>query len=153
MKDPRITDLVKEEAEKMYEESGCLSLWMLTRRVARSIGISTEVIVWNLTGLGYVEIAQGAFVLKDDIESPKAKKLRDLDGTAFSFMLSNERAQDPVEQDFIERNKKGKKIQAKDYRIYSINALRSLATGKGIKGVFSMKKEELIKRITSKSSE
>jgi len=86
MKDPRIINLVKEEAEKMYEEKGSLILWMLTRRIARSIGVSTEIIVRHLTGLGYVEIVQGAFVLRDDRESPIAKKIRSIDGTAFKFM-------------------------------------------------------------------
>ena len=148
MKDPRITDLVKEEAEKMYAESGCLSLWMLTRRVARSIGLSTEIIVWNLTSLGYVEIAKGVFVFKDDSESPKAKKLRSQADINFSDF--DDMGQESLEQDFIQCNKKGKEIQEIDYTAYDINTLRAIASNKKIEGTFFMKKEELIERIKSK---
>jgi len=129
----------------MYEESGCLSLWMLTRRVARSIGVSTEVIVRHLTGLDYVEIVSGTFVLKADSESPKAKKLISLAEDDFSFMVSDEREGNPLGQEFIQ-----KETQKIDYTTYNINELRSIATGKGIKDAFFLTKEVLIKRIKAK---
>lgn len=65
-----IIDLVKEEAEKMYDESGCLNLWMLARRVS----FSTEIIEQHLTELGYVQISKGSFILKKDQGKAKVKK-------------------------------------------------------------------------------
>jgi len=67
-----IIDLVKEEAERMYDESGCLNLWMLARRV----GFSTEIIKQHLWKLGFVEddLRPGKFIRKEDRDKALAKE-------------------------------------------------------------------------------
>jgi len=136
-----IIDLVKEEAERMYDESGCLNLWMLARR----IGFSTEIIEQHLTELGYVQISKGSFILKDDRDKATAKEPKRLEDTDISsFKVSND-----IEfpnRDFIQDR------EGMDYTAYNIHELRSIASNKGIKVALSNTKGELIKKIKSKLS-
>ena len=141
MKDPRIMDLVKEEAEKMYDESSCLNLWKLSRRV----GFSTEIIEQHLTELGYVQISKGSFILKKDQGKAKVKKPECLAEPDLSVIVSND-IELPA-QDFIQQDWEGM-----DYTAYNIHELRSIASNKGIKVALSNTKGELIKKIKSKLS-
>ena len=65
----RILSSVKEEAKKMYEISGYVSVW----RVSRNLGLSHMIAKSNLIKLGYFEKSIGSFVLKADREKAKVR--------------------------------------------------------------------------------
>lgn len=130
---------IKEEAEKMYILHNRLNLWMLARRV----GFSTEIIEQHLTELGYIQIGKGSFILKDDRNKATAKKTKPIEDTDISsFKVSND--MEFPNQDFIQDREEA------SYTAFSLNELRSIAKGKGIKVAFSMTKGELIKKLKSK---
>ena len=136
-----IIDLVKEEAEKVCDKSGCLNLWMLARRV----GFSTEIIKQHLTELGYVQISKGSFILKKNRGKAAAKESERLAEPDLSVIVSNDiglPARDFIQQDW----------EGMDYTAYNIHELRSIASNKGIKVALSNTKGELIKKIKSKLS-
>jgi hypothetical protein len=134
-----ILNAVREEAEKMYVLHDHVNLWMLARRV----GFSTEIIEQHLAELGYVQISKGSFILKDDRDKATAKEAKPLeDINISSFKVSND-IELPA-QDFIQDKKEV------DYSGYHIHELRAIASNRGIKVAFSMKKDDLIKKLKSK---
>ena len=129
---------VKEGAEEMYSIHGRINPWRLTR----SIHIGTEVIREALIELGYSQENHGNFVLKGDRGKAAAKEPKRLeDADISSFKVSND--MEFPNQDFIQDR------EEVDYTAFSLNGLRSIAKGKGIKVAFSVTKGELIKKLKS----
>ncbi len=131
---------VKEGAEEMYNRNGRVSPWHLSRNIHVSAGVIEEC----LGELGYVrEGTTGNFVLKGDRGKAAAKEPKRLeDADISSFKVSND-IELPA-QDFIQDKKEV------DYSGYHIHELRAIASNRGIKVAFSMKKDDLIKKLKSK---
>jgi len=130
---------VKEGAGEMYNRNGHVSPWYLSR----NIHVSAGVIKGALKELGYVEQSKGGFIPKGDNEKSAAKEPKRLeDADISSFKVSND--MEFPNQDFIQDR------EEVDYTAFSLNGLRSIAKGKGIKVAFSVTKGELIKKLKSK---
>ena len=139
MQDPSVIDLIKERAEKTYKIHGHINAYIIGRKLA----ISTEIISGCLTKLGFFEdgLRPGRFITKADRDKAKDKEdYSHLDDISDSYSLKT-----PTPGDSSIQEKK-----EIDYSGYRINELRTIATNKGIKGAFSMKRSELIKRIKAK---
>ncbi len=134
-----VVGLIKRGSQEMYERHGHVSPWRLARNIHISIGVIEEC----LTKLGFVEQSKGGFIPKGDNEKSVAKEPKRLeDADISSFKVSND--MEFPNQDFIQDR------EEVDYTAFSLNGLRSIAKGKGIKVAFSVTKGELIKKLKSK---